>query len=1107
MKIFLNASSPRLFKNESKRLINLPIILTFNNNILYGDLIMELYGLKLHILTSITGGFILRQSDKWPNVIKIWVFLLLFAFFYLILSFDFKMFLILLLAGLLALFVIIIQLIVIWFNSMLDDSIQVSSSSGEIESQQTSSIPSKISGPLWESRNILFNERIPMDERAYQLIKKGFDADEVFRLIELIRDGTVTKDTKDHAPVRRVKTNLIVLCGQNVNIHFDRDSLNRTFSKPRNIGHLFSSAILTFFLAIFLTGIREMNPPYITWYISLICASSIFSLLLPPPTDPYATNFNDTYISYTRSACAVGMTGVVFLMQILKIILPKSTYIPQINLNIYWPPILSVLSWLAYCLFLFYPILILVGLMGHPITSLHFIVETVNKYLFGISGSPSFKKAAIDFLWSLLMVIFVALFMLIGNHPVTVGVSILVVTFFIQFSIADNCQTFMKKHLLTAIIAAVVSASTSLINWVITDTIMKFLMNGIVIVNFVFDVAFPYLTTHQNYIFVYGRMIPMDFFIKYWHFITNFITAPSFISCALVNDKKLYETVNNRTLFAFFSALLILNGLRIAQTLPHIFCMSAAMTMLLFQYDLDLPTSSVSLLLSLLISRKIVKIYRLTSLWYKWRKLPNGIFQDPYLSTKEFVGSVLMSYIICMIPQPFTALSFPSYSWSLITGAPMLIINGYQFLFGFFPPRPNLFYDYTPQHLELRDEITKEMIDSPIEAPIYYSLTKTLEDKLGKMVKDGKLGLITDDTFFLMVAGDLMAIVHIIAVEANKVYFQIRGLEYVEQTLCHGGELSKLSQIIQEHTNFGNIGHAFSFKFSMFELRVLNSTLEMIDVDKIDFDSAVLPTVGRSALAWELKSLVYCILRCFKENLNPPDAPEGHYDGIVPHLSENHMSFINFVAEKYDLEVTDFLMKRLWVIIHTIHSIIIERGGRINSEKMYELFEGRIEINEKAKPDEEILLKSLRFSVSVLLMVSSLLAPTSDNFEELFRFFEDTFESYHNLPLRSPEIEHAMKELDLPVISMWSNQDNYYIVRFSKTEKDWTFFELSSESIRGFWANEIRSILFFAMSSRERNSIQFNIHSLRNITNQSCNQPVGYPAYVSPIIGSYSDYF
>ena len=64
---------------------------------------------------------------------------------------------------------------------------------------------------------------------------------------------------------------------------------------------------------------------------------------------------------------------------------------------------------------------------------------------------------------------------------------------------------------------------------------------------------------------------------------------------------------------------------------------------------------------------------------------------------------------------------------------------------------------------------------------------------------------------------------------------------------------------------------------------------------------------------------------------------------------------------------------------------------------------------------------------------------------------------------------------------------------------------MESESIRGFWANEIRSILFLAMSSRERNSIQYNIHSLRNITNQSCNQPVGYPAYVSNIIDSYSE--
>ena len=41
---------------------------------------MELYGIKLHILCSITGGFILRRNDKWPNIIKGVTLAILFGF-------------------------------------------------------------------------------------------------------------------------------------------------------------------------------------------------------------------------------------------------------------------------------------------------------------------------------------------------------------------------------------------------------------------------------------------------------------------------------------------------------------------------------------------------------------------------------------------------------------------------------------------------------------------------------------------------------------------------------------------------------------------------------------------------------------------------------------------------------------------------------------------------------------------------------------------------------------------------------------------------------------------------------------------------------------------
>lgn len=1054
---------------------------------------MELYGIKLHILCSITGGFILRRNDKWPNIIKSVTLAILFGFFYLILSLKLKLVVRVILSGLIAVMVLTLQLLVIWFNSLLDESVALSSSSGE-EEEQENVIPPGISGPLWEARSVLFNYSIPLDDRAYQLVRRGFDVDEVFRLIDLIREGRVTKDTKDRTPVRRVKTNLIVLCGHVINVRFDRESLARTFTRPRNNGHIVSSVVLAFLLAMFVPETQSLNHPGLVWYASLLCALSIFSLLLPPPIDPYATSLYDPFIGYTRAASAVGMAGVVTLMHVLMKYLPVQTYVPQLEITVVWMPILQFIEQFGYYLFMFFPLMILVGLLGHSVTTLHWMLETTNKYLFGLSGSSSFKKCVVDFMWSGLIVVAISVFMLIGNHPITVGVSILVVTFFIQFSISDNCQTFMRKHLVTAILASAVSGATALLNWVMKDNIMSILLYAISFVHVIIDILFPYMSTHQSYFFFYGRIIPINCLTRYTHFITNFVTAPAFISFAIVQDDN-FQTV--------VSAIVIFHGLRVAQTLPFIFCIAIFIHMVFFPFDLGLSSSSVSLLVSLVMTRKLTKILRYARLFTKHKKLPVSLYEDPQMNIGRYVRSLILSYAICFTCHPLAAVSFPSFVWSVITGAPMSIFLGYEMFYVFSPPRPNSFYDYVPESKQ-HDEYMKNASDHPLEAPIYLSLAQALERNLGRLVKDGELGLLTDDTFFLMVAGDFLAIVHIIAIEANKVSFQVRGLEYVQQTLCHGGEMAVLQRIISEHQTIGNFGHEMAFRFSMFQLRVLGLDLDMLDLSQFDLAESVLPAIGKGVLGWELRALVFGVLHAFSVDGTEP--PEGvQLEEVTPKFSSGHITLIQYFAEQFNIEVTPQLLQRMWNIIHFIHTVIVTRQGKFAVEKLYQLFEGKCEIEENVKPEEAVVLSAFRYSIAVLLMVSVQLAPTSNDPGELFEFLEEVRSSYCCLPLKTSEIEEVLKDGSVAAISMVSSQDSVSIVRLGRTTTKWAIFQMDSECIRGYWANEAKSILFLAVSSRERNSIQFSIQTLRNITNQSCNQPVGYPAYVTNVIDSYTD--
>ena len=59
--------------------------------------------------------------------------------------------------------------------------------------------------------------------------------------------------------------------------------------------------------------------------------------------------------------------------------------------------------------------------------------------------------------------------------------------------------------------------------------------------------------------------------------------------------------------------------------------------------------------------------------------------------------------------------------------------------------------------------------------------------------------------------------------------------------------------------------------------------------------------------------------------------------------------------------------------------------------------------------------------------------------------------------------------------------------------------------MRGFWSSQLQELIFLRNRNPERGSIQNAKQVLRNIINSSCDQPIGYPIYVSPLTTSYAD--
>ncbi|EDV23694.1 uncharacterized protein TRIADDRAFT_26875, partial [Trichoplax adhaerens] len=83
--------------------------------------------------------------------------------------------------------------------------------------------------------------------------------------------------------------------------------------------------------------------------------------------------------------------------------------------------------------------------------------------------------------------------------------------------------------------------------------------------------------------------------------------------------------------------------------------------------------------------------------------------------------------------------------------------------------------------------------------------------------------------------------------------------------------------------------------------------------------------------------------------------------------------------------------------------------------------------------------------------------------------------------------------------------NEYKIIMLNKTYLNFRVIKINRECVRGLWAGQQQELIFFRNSNPERGSIQNAKQALRNIVNSSCDQPIGYPIYVSPLLTSYSE--
>ncbi|XP_065348077.1 pecanex-like protein 1 isoform X3 [Cloeon dipterum] len=89
--------------------------------------------------------------------------------------------------------------------------------------------------------------------------------------------------------------------------------------------------------------------------------------------------------------------------------------------------------------------------------------------------------------------------------------------------------------------------------------------------------------------------------------------------------------------------------------------------------------------------------------------------------------------------------------------------------------------------------------------------------------------------------------------------------------------------------------------------------------------------------------------------------------------------------------------------------------------------------------------------------------------------------------------------------AMDDGADEYKIIMLNKRYLSFRVIKINRECVRGLWAGQQQELVYLRNRNPERGSIQNAKQVLRNIINSSCDQPIGYPIYVSPLTTSYSE--
>ncbi|KAF5299608.1 hypothetical protein FQA39_LY11523 [Lamprigera yunnana] len=456
--------------------------------------------------------------------------------------------------------------------------------------------------------------------------------------------------------------------------------------------------------------------------------------------------------------------------------------------------------------------------------------------------------------------------------------------------------------------------------------------------------------------------------------------------------------------------------------------------------------------------------------------------------------------------------------------------------------------------------------DNNLNSIFYEHLTRSLQHSLCGDLILGRWGLVSQGDCFVLASDYLNCLVHIIELGNGLVTFQMRGLEF-RGTYCQQREVEAITEGVDENNGFcccepGHLPNmlsanaAFGQRWLAWEVTAAKYVLEGYSISDNSAVSMLQVFDFRKVLiTYYVKSIIFYAIRSPKledwlssqtiqkalqpiQDRNFVDLDpvfnfniDEDFDMCVCGMTRNmffqvYGDWIAYCSEKWgknvDVNVNSTLVllcfalsllgrRTLGAVSHnTVSSVEFFLYG------LHALFKGDFRItctrDEWVFSDMDLLKTVVAPGVRMSLKLHQDHFMSPDEYEEMPALFEAICKHEEELVIShegDPAWRNAVLSGTPSLLALRhvldDGTDEYKIIMLNKRYLNFRVIKINRECVRGLWAGQQQELVYLRNRNPERGSIQNAKQALRNIINSSCDQPIGYPIYVSPLTTSYAE--